>query len=166
MEKAKTALVVIDVQNYFINKYTRHLPASIAAHISSGNYGVVVLSQFVNSGSSGFSRIFGWTKCSQPPDTDICPELARFATAENVFRKSGFSAFRSGMADFLRSRGVSHVFLCGTDTDACVLASAFDAFELGFKVSVLYDLCASTNGKRLHKCGVAVLERNIDRPPQ
>ncbi len=43
----------------------------------------------------------------------------------------------------LTSRGIEELHLCGIDTDACVLATAYDAFDLNFRVKVLFDLCYS-----------------------
>jgi nicotinamidase/pyrazinamidase len=40
----------------------------------------------------------------------------------------------------LRERGVDEVFVCGLARDVCVLWTAQDAAELGFRASVLWDL--------------------------
>lgn len=47
---------------------------------------------------------------------------------------------RTGLAGWLRERGVSDVAVCGLARDVCVLWTAQDARELGFTVSVLWDL--------------------------
>ena len=46
----------------------------------------------------------------------------------------------TGLAGYLRERGVDEVVLCGLATDYCVAYSALDAARLGFKVTV--DLAA------------------------
>jgi nicotinamidase/pyrazinamidase len=62
-----------------------------------------------------------------------------------------YSAFRNnwdengrrpatGLAGFLRERGVDEVWVCGLARDFCVLWSAEDAAEAGFSVHVLWDL--------------------------
>lgn len=47
----------------------------------------------------------------------------------------------TGLDAFLKSKGISKVYLCGLATDFCVSWSALDAREMGFEVVVLEDLC-------------------------
>ena len=47
----------------------------------------------------------------------------------------------TGLEDFLRERGVTDVFLGGLATDYCVLWSARDAVDLGFRTHVIRDAC-------------------------
>lgn len=62
-----------------------------------------------------------------------------------------YSAFRNntdrwgqrpptGLAGFLRERGMNEVFLCGLARDFCVLWSAEDAVAAGFRTNVIWDL--------------------------
>jgi len=76
------------------------------------------------------------------------------AHAELVIRKGfrrdidSYSAFReadratpTGLAGYLRERGLSRVFIAGLATDFCVAWSAADAREAGFEVFVVEDAC-------------------------
>jgi nicotinamidase/pyrazinamidase len=45
----------------------------------------------------------------------------------------------TGLAGYLRERGVSSVYLCGLATDFCVAWSAIDARKLGFNAMVIED---------------------------
>jgi nicotinamidase/pyrazinamidase len=95
--------------------------------------------------------------------------------AELVIRKGfrhaidSYSAFReadrttrTGLAGYLRERGLSRVFLAGLATDFCVAWSAADARDAGFEVVVLEDACRAidTGGShaaawiRMHEAGV------------
>ncbi len=58
---------------------------------------------------------------------------------DNARRKS------TGLADYLKTSSVSHVYLAGVATDYCVLYSAFDAVDLGYSVVVIADLCRPIN---------------------
>ena len=74
------------------------------------------------------------------------------SVVEAVFTKGGYSAAYSGfegtdehgtaLADWLRQRGVDEVDIVGIATDYCVLATAKDAVEAGFRTRVLLDLTA------------------------
>jgi nicotinamidase/pyrazinamidase len=66
------------------------------------------------------------------------------------FRKTvdSYSAFReadrktvTGLAAYLKSRGLTRVFVSGLATDFCVAWTAMDARREGFEVSVIEDAC-------------------------
>ena len=76
------------------------------------------------------------------------------ARAELVLRKGfrsgidSYSAFRendrrtlTGLAAYLRERGIERLTLCGLATDFCVLFSALDAREAGFEVELAANAC-------------------------
>jgi nicotinamidase/pyrazinamidase len=72
---------------------------------------------------------------------------------------------RTGLAGYLRERGVEEVWLCGLARDFCVKWSAEDAVDDGFRVNVLWDLTrpvdpASDTGTRaaLEAKGVRIVE--------
>ncbi|WP_426700950.1 bifunctional nicotinamidase/pyrazinamidase [Rhodanobacter sp. Col0626] len=46
----------------------------------------------------------------------------------------------TGLAGWLRERGVDEVFVCGLAREVCVLWTAQDALELGFRTHLLWDL--------------------------
>ncbi len=47
----------------------------------------------------------------------------------------------TGLAGWLRERGVEEVHVCGLARDVCVLWTAQDAVELRFRTHLLWDLC-------------------------
>ena len=160
----KTALIVIDVQKYFLNKSTNRLPERIYDYIKNNKFDLVLFTKFVNNAKSNFSKSLSWHECTGSPDTDIAEELLEFTKNGNIFEKHTFSGFKNKkLVKFLRDKKIDSVYLCGTDSDACVLASAFDAFDLGFHVTVLKDLCASCNGNNFHGYGKAIIERNLEK---
>jgi nicotinamidase/pyrazinamidase len=70
----------------------------------------------------------------------------------------------TGLAGWLRERGVDEVVLCGLARDVCVLWTAQDAVDLGFRVQFLWDLCRpvtpdSDHATRetLQKLGIAIV---------
>lgn len=48
----------------------------------------------------------------------------------------------TGLEDYLRKNKVDEVYFVGVATDYCVVYSAIDAIDLGFKVFVIADACA------------------------
>lgn len=67
-------------------------------------------------------------------------------TRENVywFDKRHYSAFSGTDLDIrLRERGITDLYLTGVCTDICVLHTAVDAYNLGYKIHVYKDAVAS-----------------------
>ena len=69
----------------------------------------------------------------------------------------------TGLAGYLRERGMTRVFLAGLATDFCVAYSAVDARKAGFDVVVVDDACRAIDAggslasawRRMHEAGVA-----------
>lgn len=79
------------------------------------------------------------------PALDQAPLEAVFLKGEHRAAYSGFEGVDdtgTGLADWLRARGVTEVDVCGIATDHCVRATALDAAREGFATRVLLDLCA------------------------
>ena len=75
----------------------------------------------------------------------IVDELAPGA-ADVVIDKAGYSAFdATELERQLTDRGIRTVVLCGVVTYACVLATAFSAFDRGFDVILAADAAGSWN---------------------
>lgn len=51
----------------------------------------------------------------------------------------------TGLAEYLKSRNVDEIYLAGVATDYCILYSALDALDLGFRVHVIIDACRPIN---------------------
>ena len=164
---ARTALIVIDMQRAFITSKAKHLPQKIKAHIERSNYDSIIFSKFINAENSNFARKLDWHKCRKSPDIDIAPELSEIANRNHIFEKHTYSIFKAkGFVDFLRKNKISKLCLCGLDLDACILASAFEAFDLGFDCEVLFGLVGSSANADIHKSAERVIRKNLQQTPQ
>jgi nicotinamidase-related amidase len=75
--------------------------------------------------------------------------------------KPRYSAFDHTPLDIiLRDLEVERILLAGTATEACVVQTAVDAREKGFKVTVLADACATTD-ERLERIAFEYLEEVV-----
>jgi nicotinamidase/pyrazinamidase len=61
----------------------------------------------------------------------------------------------TGLAGYLRDRGVTAVWLAGLATDFCVAYSALDAARLGFAVTLLEDACREIDLDGSHAAALA-----------
>jgi biuret amidohydrolase len=72
--------------------------------------------------------------------------------------KPSYSAFdHTPLELILRDLEVERLLLAGTSTEGCVAQTAIDARELGFKVSVLADACATVD-ERIERIAIEYLE--------
>lgn len=51
----------------------------------------------------------------------------------------------TGLADYLREKGITHLYIMGLATDYCVKYTVLDACALGFQVTVIRDGCRAIN---------------------
>lgn len=154
-------LLIVDVQNGFLNDFTRHLPGRIAELVKLGRYDPLLFTRFVNIPGSPYQRLLDWHECAGPPATDLAPELRDLANRGQVFEKRGFTGLPDELARFLTAHQIRRVAIAGIDTDMCVLKCAMDIFDLSIAPIVLTDCCASTAGLQAHFAGLAILSRNI-----
>ncbi|MCX6761438.1 MAG: cysteine hydrolase [Candidatus Moranbacteria bacterium] len=159
---SKKALLIIDVQNYYINSYTEKLPLKIEKYIKQTNFDYILFAKFVNNKGSSFWNNLSWKKMCSSPDTDICKNLLPYTKKDTVFIKSTYSIFKSkSFLRYIKKNKIAELTLCGFDTDACVLASAYDGFDLGYKISVKNDLTASHRGEAFTEYGLNIINGNI-----
>ena len=109
-------------------------------------------SQFEQIDLHGLPQVLWPDHCTQASDgAELAPAL-RTGRIEAIFRKGmnpetdSYSAFfdnghrkSTGLADYLRGRGVTEVFVAGLAADYCVYYSALDALAAGFTTTVITD---------------------------
>jgi ureidoacrylate peracid hydrolase len=160
LEPRRTALVVIDLQNYFMKgDAPKIVPAvnSLAAELRSRGGHVIwvrnstegtlkswsVKHQFLKSPQLGKYRYEEMSKNGDGfkfwPALDIQP-------GDGKLVKKRFSAFIQGSSPiekYLRSRKIDTILVAGTATNVCCESTARDAMMLNFKVVMVADALAA-----------------------
>ncbi len=154
-------LLVVDIQEGFVNDYTRHIPKRVETLIQRGSFDPILFTRFINTESGPYHRFIGWHACQDEPETNLTPEMAALAREEHVFTKPGYAGMPEDLTEYLRNNEIERITIVGIDTDMCVLKIAMDIFDLNIEPIVLVDCCASTAGLQAHLAGLAVLARNI-----
>ncbi len=62
---------------------------------------------------------------------------------------------------YISENNINYIYLCGIDTDACVMKTAVDLFENGLNVKVIENYCMSHSGKKIHKSAIKMLKKLI-----
>ncbi|MBX6319024.1 isochorismatase family cysteine hydrolase [Pigmentiphaga sp.] len=167
IDAAKTALVIIDLQNYFMKpEYPSSVPAAReivpkvneAARVVRSHGGTVV---WISTSSAG-AEIF-WSvkhkylltpaqergrKAGLKPGNDGFDLWSELDIAEQDLKvtKRTYSALIHGSSPLeseLRGRGIDTVLIGGTVTDVCCESTGRDAMMLNFKTIMLADALAA-----------------------
>lgn len=168
MTASKKALIIVDVQNDFCEGGSLAVAggADVARGINallaggSGYEHVVATKDFHIDPGGHFSDHPDYVDSWPPhcrvdtggvefhPDLDTTPIEAVFKKGHYTAAYSGFEGADddgTGLAEWLRSRGVDAVDVVGIATDHCVKATAADAVAAGFATRVLLDLTAGVS---------------------
>lgn len=160
----KKILLIIDVQQFFTNTYTYGTAKNIVQYIEQHKqaYDDILFTVFKNHRNSSFALQLDWHKCKVGEDLKLDDVFLPYLREDNLFTKSTYSIFKNkAFRDAIGTKEEVCFDICGTDTNACVLASAFDGFDLGYRINVLGDLCASHSGNIFHDAAIQILDKCI-----
>ncbi|AEA22304.1 isochorismatase hydrolase [Pseudonocardia dioxanivorans CB1190] len=166
MAEINPVLVVVDVQNGFVTEHSRHvvpvIEQLVREWLEKGHD--VVFTRYLNYHGSPFEKIMGWSKLKESPEIDIVDELQELSKqALAVVDKKVYTLFTEEGAELAREHGWTDMFVCGIDTEVCVLKTVVDAFERGVRAWLLTDASASHSGEPPHSAGVLVAQKMIGR---
>jgi nicotinamidase-related amidase len=161
----KSALVVIDVQNHFAVEKAKDLPGKIANYIKKSSYDYVLFTLFRNDPDSNYHKTLHWYKAMDRPGIDLHPALKEFSNKQNTFEKLTYSAFKvPDFVKFLKKHNVEQLDICGINIDGCVLATAYEAFDLGYKMRVLEKLSSVASERQDYEDSAkTIIARNLKR---
>lgn len=160
------ALVVVDVQNGFVTEHSAHVVPVIVGLVRRWQEASrdVVFTRYINHQGSIFERAMGWSKLQESPEIDIVSELQPFiAGAIAVIDKRIYTMFTDEGDQLAKDRGWSEIYVCGIDTEVCVLKTAVDAFERDIVPRLVVDASASHSGSEAHEAGLLVAQKMIGR---
>jgi nicotinamidase-related amidase len=164
VDPRSTALIVVDVQQGFVNRHSRSVLPTIVRLVEGWRAvgAPVVMSRFHNPVGSPYETITGWTRLRTPEEQALADEVAAYADAAvAVIDKAQASVFTPEGAQLIHDAGWSDLVLCGIDTDACVYDSAMGAYQRGLRPWIVTDACASTGGPEYHDAALLLAARNL-----
>lgn len=166
MDIERAALIVVDLQNGFVNHHSSTVVPIVVQLVQRWTAAdrPVVFTRYWNYPGSPFERIIQWTRLQQVPETDIVPELAESAAAAYAtIDKITYSCFTPETTALIGEAGWTDLVFCGIATESCVLKSAADAFERDHTPWIVTDASASDAGRAVHDAGLLVARRLIGR---
>jgi nicotinamidase-related amidase len=163
MDTAHAALVVVDVQNGFLNHHSRPVLPALSRLLAAWTQArlPVVLTRYHNYPGSQFEHLLHWSRLQDSPETDIAEEISVHTANAAVIDKYGYSCFTDDFRKLLDHERWRDLYFCGVATESCVLKSAADAFEHGVVPWIVTDASASDAGRSVHEAGLTVARRLI-----
>lgn len=160
-------LFIVDIQPVFlINKKLKKLPSRIYNHINKNNYDYIFSFGFVNSQNSPFVRFWKWNKSMKnSKESLLFPILQN--SSNYVIWKNTFSCLNQELLSILEkiqfNKYHDQIYICGVDTDICVLSTCLDLFINNYDIYLLAKLCGSDKGHFSHMRAIKIL-KNILTP--
>lgn len=157
-------LIVVDIQNGF-NRYeqTHILADKIVKLTNSVVFDKIIATRFRNKEGSQYTKFLNWHRLIESPDIDLVDGIK----ADEIVDKWVYTCVDDNFMSLLKKLNdgelPSHVFICGADTDCCVLKTATDIFEQGLMPIVLTEYCDSNAGPKSHDAGLLVMSRLIGK---
>ena len=166
IDPRKTALVVVDMQNYFMHPDYQEVPSAreivpnvnrLAGIVRAMGGHVVWVKTATNGTRDSWSIYHDYLMSPAARDRryaamDIDAEghalwpLLEVKPEDAEIVKKRFSAFiqdSSSIESYLRGRGVDTLLIAGTTTNVCCESTARDAMMLNFKVVMVHDALAA-----------------------
>lgn len=149
-------ILLVDIQEGYMNEDLRNLPKDIEKHVKNYDYDLVIATRFINKNDSlhqsdihikEMTVFSSKAKLVEPID-----KIADF-----ILMKSTYTSYTVDVAKLLEKKDIKQVYIAGLNTETSILATALDLFDKGIKPVVLSHLCNTTNGKRINEAALEIL---------
>ena len=151
-------IIIIDYQKEFINTNSRKIVKPLTELMKQAKFGCVAETMWFNSGENNFIEELGYESCKY---TDKASHLQMLFPKAHVYQRlNKYSAYSLAVDRLMRK--CKTVYVCGLETDACVLATVFSLFDAGYTVRVIED-CTSTISEDLHNATKLIMLRQFGK---
>ena len=166
----RRALVVVDMsceqmtRNIYAHKTVTHNTVKLAGASDIFDLRIDCRLWIADPQDSSLSWVYPQTgKTLFVPGSDGAALIPELRTTQLQFvPKNNYSCFaNSPLLHLLREVDVTHVYVCGINTDYCVFATALDAFQHKFRTFVVEDAVTSCRGKAAHVEGLQNIVRHL-----
>lgn len=156
---ADRVLIVVDLQRGFVNEHTRHIvgPIQEQAH----RFDRVIATRYFRRAGSAMEHLLGiegYEKGSPEAELAFTPPPGAL-----IVDKTNYSCVTDDLVRRIREWDVREAYVCGVDTDQCVLMIAADLLQNDIVPIVCENLTASAAGPQYRDAGLFLLRRLIGR---
>jgi nicotinamidase-related amidase len=151
----KTALLVLDMQNYFLDPSSHAFTPSATAVVPTINKLIdfasnlkmpVIFTKHVNDKyNAGMMGKWWWDLVPEGSWEAQIHKTVRLYDGKTVVKHQYDAFYNTDLEDFLRSKNIEHVIITGVLTNLCCETTARSAFVRGFEVLFPIDATAAYN---------------------
>ena len=151
-------IIIIDMQKGFMKETNYHLIEKINNYLKENNFDNIFFTKCVNNSDSPYTKILNWSGITKEEEQEIIVNIPNNA---KILTKNCYGLTYENIKLF-KNLGITEMEICGTDTDACCLAIAFNLFDNNIKPIVLSNLCASSSrNKNIHNNALQIMKRQF-----
>jgi nicotinamidase-related amidase len=137
-QKQKTALLIIDIQDFYFPGGRSELVNPEKAALNASK----LLDNFRNG-----KKLIIHVKHNSEPGGKI-NDIVKPLPGEEIISKDGVNCFvGTDLLKYLKSNNIDSLVICGMQTHMCVEAATRAASDLGFKCILIHDACATKDLK-------------------
>jgi nicotinamidase-related amidase len=137
-QNGKTALLLIDIQNFYFQGGKSELVEPVKAAENAAK----ILAEFRKEGMPVIH-----VRHNSEPGGEI-HKLVEPMPGEKIISKNAVNSFvGTDLLDYLRTENISTLVICGMQTHMCVEAATRAASDLGFSCILIKDACATKDLK-------------------
>lgn len=135
-ETPKTALLIIDIQNFYFEGGSSALVNPVPASLNAQK----LLLNFRET-----KQLVIHVKHGEGKGAEIHSNVTPLADEKVIVKKEVNSFLNTDLLDFLNKNGIKKLVLCGMQTNMCLEAATRAAADYGFECTVIHDACAAKN---------------------
>ena len=153
-------IIIVDMQKGFIKETNNHLIKKINDYLKSNTFDNIFFTKCVNDENSPYTKILNWNGITNKEEQEfmcVIPQSAKIIT-KNCYGLSYENI------EMFKDLNITEMEICGTDTDACCLAIAFNLFDNNIKPVILSGLCASSSRNvNIHNNALEIMKRQFGK---
>lgn len=154
------SIIVIDMQKGFINKNNTHIVDKINNYLKTNAFDFIFYTAFINSLNSPFVKILNYKNMIDRDEQNFVVDIVPNST---IFEKEGYGLTQE-MITVLKDNNIQEIELCGTDTDACVMAIAYNLFDNNIRPIIKSELCATSSfNNSIHTNSLEIMKRSFGK---
>ena len=133
---SKTALLIIDIQNFYFAGGSSELVNPVMASLNAQK----LLDHFRET-----TQLVIHVKHGDGKGAEIHANVAPLGDEKVIVKNEVNSFLKTDLLDYLQKNGVKNLVLCGMQTNMCLEAATRAASDYGFGCTVIKDACAAKN---------------------
>lgn len=148
-------LIIIDVQNEFVNHETEPVVQFIARLLDDEHWDLVIQSRWENcSGSQYETRLGYYAGYSSQSEPFLKPPGGQ------IFSRTTYSCVNDKLLKLISKD--DDIYVTGLETDACVMATLFDLWDLGYRFHV-YEKGVGTTAGDFQEAALGMIRRQFGK---